>query len=227
MNVSDVTDPVPAFDVPVSQGTIGMTVADGYLYMARGTRTFVSYRIDGSTTPDEVFLQAFVTGSAINGNRVYVVTRQRMWVLTAPDLQLAGFTTEFGAGEDIAIRVLESGGLPRAFAFVGVSAGGPGVGVVILDLFSNPAAPSQVAHVPTSAAPLDIAFRANLMYVAQGNGGLEVFDISDLGAIRRAGFFPGRDTVLRTAILENFVFGAAGTEGVFSVSVGTCLEIRN
>ncbi len=93
-----------------------------------------------------------------------------------------------------------------------------GNGIIIYDI-SSPASPQFISQIVTNNA-FSLAADNNLVYVADGDGGLKIFDISQidkptlLSSIKTSG--SARDIRFK----NNFVFLAVGAAGVDVVEVG-------
>lgn len=227
VDVSSAATPVSLGLVPLSSQTTGMALDGNALYLARGSASLLEVDLTGASEPRGRSLNArFAVDAAVTATHVFVPARERQLLIVSRaffDGPLAGYPLD-----GVPTRVVTGRGdaglgvpLETDYAWVALRSGTRGPGVVALNLF-NALSPSEVAFVATAGPAEAVALDDGRLYVALGDGGVEVFDVSDPGAAARLGFYPARHRVSDVAASNGQVLAADGGEGVFVAVPGAC-----
>jgi hypothetical protein len=225
VDVSDPTNPGPETLVPVSSGTIAMSVIDNHMYMVKGPAPFTEVDLDLIDATRGIDMSGlYVTRLAIIGNHIYSTSRTGMLnVIDRTRMALINRVSATGALQGIAIMEVESDLIPQAYAFVASANGDDGPGIYIFDL-QNRLIPSLVGFVRTSGDAYDVAIAGDVLYVTEDTDGLEMFDISDLDNIRAFGAFVSPNGVAGVSVFAGQVVSAVREDGVIYLPVDGCLD---
>lgn len=97
-------------------------------------------------------------------------------------------------------------------------------GVRVLDTAQNPGEPIEVGMYNTPGSALGVSVRekeGNLeLYVADDNRGVEMFRVSESGALSHQWFYPNIAPALDIAVQGDFAWVAAGKQGLWLLNVG-------
>jgi hypothetical protein len=227
VDVSSASAPASVGTVPSSSQTTGMAVDGDVMYLARGSAALVEVDLTGASAPRGRSLNARIAVDvAITATHLYVPTVDgQLLVVTRAvfDGQLSGVPLD-GVPTRIVMGRGDAGlGVPLEtdYAWVAMRSGMRGPGVVAMNLFS-PLTPSEVAFVATPGPAEAVALADDRLYVGQGDGGVEVLDVSDPGAVVHLGFYPARDRVSDVAASAGRIHAADGKAGLFVALPDVC-----
>jgi len=227
IDLSSAANPVWLGRIPFSSATTGMAVDGNRLYLSRGSAALLEVDLTGAVQPRGKPLNAqFSSDVAVTATHVYVpVVSSQVYIVSRSffDGPLGGYPVG-GLPGRIAMGRGDAGlGVPLEtdFAFVALRSSPRGPGVVALNLF-DAMRPTEAAFIATAAPPQALAVDDGVMYVGLGNGGVEVYEVSDLDAVTRLGFYPAQQWVSDVAASTGLVFAADGQAGLFVASPELC-----
>jgi hypothetical protein len=220
VDVSDPTRPASAGWVPYQGGVASLDWRSGVLYFAGG-RTFGTW-IPGDGGVNTVDLVSSTASAvAVDGDYAFVgkTTNSMQAVnIEVPDrpisifpLGTAGSSRDMVAADGYLFIVTAASSLPNSSN-----------GLEVYDV-RNPLTAGPVAFVNFSTRPYRAALAKNLLYVAAGNGGTVVIDVSDPANPLRIGSAPSQSVSMGAAVAGGTVFVADGVNGVFTVPAQGCV----
>jgi hypothetical protein len=222
LNISNPTNPTVVRVVATDGYAMGVTVNNGYVYLAENGVGFSIW--DVSRTPESPQKLTFATGVPakeidVVGNVAYLAQGNALQIVdvsnkTAPALR--GQCVVTGSNAVLQVRVL------NGVAYVAGSAGG-----LITMSVANPAAPTFLGSSPAvetgNARALGVAVSGSWAYVANYDSGLVVSDVSTPSAPARASIVSAQFEVSKLVRRSGLVF-ATGTQswrgGVTNVTSG-------
>ena len=91
---------------------------------------------------------------------------------------------------------------------------GSGGGVYVLDV-SNPAQPQKLSEaVHTRGVVYGLCYQPNRLYIAAGQAGLEVWDVTNPESPARLGYYDTPGYALGVAVAGNYAYVADGSSGL-------------
>jgi hypothetical protein len=148
-----------------------------------------------------------------NGDLGYTASGSSSRIIDFSDPDIPAQTAELDSGAGSAYGVDVSDG----FAYL-ATAGGSGVGLVVLDI-DDPSEPSGIAEVEIPDIALDVEVAGGFAYVAARSGGLRVVDISDPANPFETGAEDGFAYARRLSVQGDYVYVTELQSGVRVVDV--------
>jgi hypothetical protein len=211
LEIFDVGDPVSFSSlghIPYNGSVVALDVVGDVVYFANGGTTFGIY-VRGAETTTEFWIPTDATTAVgVDGDVAYVASRGRQIrivdVADPAEPHGLGFVNVIeGSGEDILV------GTGFIYVITSNKSGGAKNGVAVYST-QFPALPQPTSFLPLPGIPVEAALSHNTLYVALGNAGLAVIDISQ----------PTRPTVIGEASSQDTASGVALTGGVVFIADG-------
>ena len=197
---------------PISGGT--EVVIKGANFVQPLTVTFGGQAAQSLTVDDPTTFRAVTPGRSSYGTVAVTLTTPNGQALSAN-----GFTYILPRGANLDLTG-QIGGSVRAATVLGSYAYiGEGTGFVVLDV-SNPASPSRRGSIAMPGLINRIAVSGNFAYVAAGDAGLQVVDVSDKNAPLLVGYFNTTNAV-RVVVNGTKAYLIDATDGVYVLDITT------
>ena len=197
---------------PISGGT--EVVIKGANFVQPLTVTFGGQAAQSLTVDDPTTVRAVTPGRSSYGTVAVTITTPNGQASSAN-----GFTYILSRGTNLDLTG-QIGGSVRAATVSGSYAYiGEGTGFVVLDI-SNPASPSRRGSIALPGLINRIAVSGNFAYVAAGDAGLQVVDVSDKNAPLLVGYF-NTTNAMRVAVNGTKAYLIDATDGVYVLDITT------
>jgi hypothetical protein len=223
LEVFDVSDPGSFSSlghIPYDGNVIDLDVVGEVVYFATDG-TYLGIYETGSETLTEFRIAYGITSAVgVNGNVAYVASRNRqmnMVDVSNPNLPvgLGLLPVIEGSGEDIIV------GSGVIYIITSNKFGGATNGVAIYDTYI-PQLPRPTSFLRLPGQPVEATLSGNVLYVALGNNGLVVIDVSDPLNPARVGEVSAMDATSGVAVTGGVAFIAGGADGLRAVPGQAC-----
>jgi len=199
---------------------VNLAVADSYAYVAAKKGALRVLSLSDPANPTEVgayYVLYEALDVAVDGAYAYVAAADdglKILSLSNPEQPTLVTTEPIGEGIAHAVSILPEAGAGDSYAYVAAQDGGLWV-VSITD----PHFPVTFGPYPTSGPDArDVVIQGDRLYVADGAGGVDAFDMSQPSQPSRLNSYTSVGDALDVATAGNHIFAAGGVLGLHSLS---------
>jgi hypothetical protein len=219
IDLQDPAAPGAPYQVDVQGEAMDVAVAGSYAYVAAGWGALRVLSISDPARPVEVgaYLQVYeVFGVATHGSYAYLAAGDELKILSLSNPEQPELVTSEPVAEGIArsVSILEDAGNSRIYACIAAQHGG--LRILEVTHASTPAEVSAYATPGPDARDLEIV--GDLIYVADGAGGVDAVDIRQPSHPTRIGSYTLLGDAHDAAIAGDHLFVAGGVLGLHSLS---------
>lgn len=223
LEIFDVSEPGSFFSlghIPYDGNVIDLDVVGEVVYFATGGTIFGIYEKDSETAAEFRIASGITTAVGVSDNVAYVANyNMQMHMVDVRDpafpAGLGLIPVIEGSGEDIVV------GSGVIYVITSDKFGRAKNGVAIYDT-QIPQLPRPVSFLQLPSEPVEAALSGSMLYVALGDNGLEVIDVSDPTSPVRYGEVSATDFTSGITVTGGIAFIAGGAEGLRAVPGQEC-----